>query len=207
MTKVDSSPAPVQVLLIDDDDNVFPLIKRLLSKVAGRQFQIDWIGSYEAGLEAIKRNRHQICLLDYRLGMRSGLDLLREAVASGTEMPIIILTGADNPVVDQEAAASGASDYVLKDKLDSSMLERSIRYSIQHYATMRDLKKSNERFRLLFERSMDALLISDDEGHFLEINGAACKLFGFSREEFLRRKTADLLLRDTTGLFEHFGDP
>lgn len=196
----------MRVLLIDDDENVHPFISHLLSKVAGKKFSVAWARDYDKGLEAIRRHAHDVCLLDYKLGGQSGLELLRQAVGEGIQAPIIMLTGAADPVVDLEATELGASDYVLKDRLDASTLERSIRYSIQHYAMLRDLKKSNERFRLLFERSMDAILISDDDGNFLEVNSAACKLIGLSRAELVQRKINDLLFTESGGAMEPLGD-
>jgi two-component system, LuxR family, sensor kinase FixL len=67
-----------------------------------------------------------------------------------------------------------------------------IRYSVQHAATLQALQKSHERFRLLFERSLDSILISDDAGRFVEVNGAACRLLGLEREQLLKWKWSDL---------------
>jgi PAS domain S-box-containing protein len=192
-----SIPDTIRVLIVDDDEDAFGLIRRLLMKVPEKRFTVDWASSYEEGLEAIQKQGHDVYLVDYRLGMETGLNLLKTARSRGAQGPIIILTGADDPRVDYEAAKMGASDFLLKDKLDSATLERSIRYSIQHYATLQALQKSNERFRLLFERSMDAIFISNDLGDFLEVNGAACKLLGHSREELLAMNLSDLLSTDT----------
>jgi len=183
---------PVRLLLIDDEESFFVLLRRLLAKVPGKVFATDWVAGYDEGLAALREHRHDACLLDYRLGLHTGLELLREANAQGSQTPIIILTGSDDPKVDLEATELGAEDYLLKDHLDPVMLERAIRYSVQHAATLRALQKSHERFRLLFERSMDAILISDDRGRFVEVNGAACRLLGLSREQLLQWKWSDL---------------
>jgi PAS domain S-box-containing protein len=185
-----------RVLLVDDDEASFILLRRLLSKVPHKSFATDWAATYEAGLRALNENRHDVCLLDYRLGPRTGLDLLREAVAHGIQTPIIILTSSDDPRVDLQATELGAADFLLKDQLEPVMLERVIRYSVQHAATLKALQKSHERFRLLFERSMDAILISNDRGQFVELNGAACRLLGLSAEELLARKWNDVFAHD-----------
>jgi PAS domain S-box-containing protein len=185
----------VRVLLVDDEESSHLLLRRMLGKVPGRTFVTEWAGSYEAGLAALTENRHEVCLLDYRLGSRTGLEVLRDAVASGVQTPIIILTGQDIPQVDMEAAQLGAADFLLKDQLEPVMLERVIRYSIQQAASVKALQKSHERFRLLFERSLDAILISNDLGQFVEVNGAACRLLGLSREELLEREWSDVLAK------------
>ena len=178
---------PLRVLLVDDEEASFFFLKRLLSRVPQKSFTTDWASTYDDGLQALSENRHDVCLLDHRLGPRTGLDLLREAATQNIQIPIIILTSSDDPKVDLQAAELGAADFVLKDRMEPVMLERVIRYSVQHAATLKALQKSHERFRLLFERSMDAILISNDQGQFVEVNSAACRLLGMSREKLLAR--------------------
>jgi PAS domain S-box-containing protein len=96
--------------------------------------------------------------------------------------------------VDREAAEMGASDFLIKDRLEPVMLERVIRYSVQQAAALQALQRSHERFRLLFERSLDAILISTDSGRFVEVNGAACRLLGLKRKELLQMKWSGLPL-------------
>ena len=121
------------------------------------------------------------------LAPEPGWICLREAASLGIQTPIIILTSSDDPRVDLQATELGAADFLLKDQLEPVMLERVIRYSIQHAATLKALQKSHERFRLLFERSMDAILISNDQGQFVEVNSAACRLLGLTSEQLLVR--------------------
>lgn len=183
----------MRILLVDDDENAFLLLRRLLSKISRKKFEVDWAPSYETGLAALRRQQHDVYLVDYRLGVESGLDLLSQAVSLPATAPIIILTGADDPQVDLEATRMGAADFLVKDHLDPAILERSIRYAIQHFATLRALRKSHERFRLLFERSMDAILISDDTGKIIEANKVACDFLGNSHDKLLEMKISDLL--------------
>src|SRR5208337_4963242 len=80
----------VRVLLIDDDEDDFLIIADMFAENA--RFRLDWVQSYEAGLEAISRQEHDVYLLDYLMGAHSGLDLLKDAVARGCKAPIIFLT-------------------------------------------------------------------------------------------------------------------
>ena len=196
----------VRVLLVDDDENAFILLRRLLSKIYREKFDVEWASSYTTGLAAIQRQEHDVYLVDYRLGAESGLDLLKEAVSLQASAPIIILTGADDPKVDLEATRMGAADFLVKDHLDAAMIERSIRYAMQHFTTLKALRKSHERFRLLFERSMDAILISDDHGKIIEVNSAAGHFLGYSHEKLLEMKISDLLETKSGDLDRGSGD-
>src|SRR5262245_63676819 len=84
----------VRALLIDDDREDYLLTKDLFGDIPGRGYSLDHAPTYEAGLDAVTRGTHDVYLLDYRLGARDGLDLLREAQPRGAAGgPIIILTG------------------------------------------------------------------------------------------------------------------
>src|SRR5476651_2721806 len=103
---------PIRVLVIDDDEEDFFLTRDMLAGVDRKQFQLDWQATYEAGLDCILQGQHDAYLIDYRLGARSGLELLREAIAKGSRAPMILLTGQGDHEVDLEAMRAGAADYV-----------------------------------------------------------------------------------------------
>lgn len=121
----------IKVLLVEDDEDDYVLTRDLLSEIGAGKFALDWATTYEAALDEIARDVHDVCLFDYQLGARTGLELLREARASGSAIPIILLTGQGDREIDVEAMKAGASDYLIKGQLDASTLERSIRYSLE----------------------------------------------------------------------------
>jgi signal transduction histidine kinase len=121
----------IKVLLIEDDEDDYILTRELLSEVKGGKYMIDWASSYEEGLKVAGRLEHHVCLVDYRLGERSGVQLIREARQSGLTTPMILLTGQGNHEVDVEAIEAGATDYLVKDETHASRLERTIRYAVE----------------------------------------------------------------------------
>ncbi len=121
----------IKVLLVEDDEDDYVITRKLLSRIEGTKYLLDWVTDYDAGLEAALKCEHDICLLDYRLGERTGLELVREFFKKDSKMPIILLTGQGDREIDLEAAKAGASDYMVKGQITSSLLERSIRYSIE----------------------------------------------------------------------------
>lgn len=56
----------------------------------------------------------------------------------------------------------------------------------------RDHQGLEERYRLLFERSTEAIAIVDDDGHYIDVNPAACELLGYPRNQLLKMRLADL---------------
>jgi PAS domain S-box-containing protein len=141
----------VRVLLVDDDEDDYVLTRDWFSQMQGDPFKLEWVESYDAALEAIARHQHDVYLFDYRLGERTGLELLREAVAKGCSTPIILLTGQGDHEVDIEAMKAGAADYLEKSQIGAPLLERSIRYAIERKRTEEALRQQAERERLLVE--------------------------------------------------------
>ena len=58
------------------------------------------------------------------------------------------------------------------------------------------LKASEEHYRLLFEQTMDGFVVADATGRFADVNDAACKMLGYSREELFARTIPDVLEPD-----------
>src|SRR5271170_1572741 len=126
-----STSEAIRVMLVEDDEDDYILTRGHFTEMRGSRFQLEWFNSYQTGLEAMVRNRHDICLLDYRLGAKNGIDLLREAVKGGCQAPVILLTGLGQHEVDVEAMKAGAADYLVKASLQADVLERSIRYALE----------------------------------------------------------------------------
>jgi DNA-binding NtrC family response regulator len=122
----------IRVLLVEDDEDDYILTRGLFTNMKGRRFQLEWVKSYTQGLEVMLRNQHDVCLLDYRLGARNGIELLTEAQSKGCQAPIILLTGLGAHQVDVEAMKAGAAYYLVKAELRADSLERAIRYALEH---------------------------------------------------------------------------
>src|SRR5437868_6822835 len=93
----------IKVLIIDDDEEDYYLLRDYLDDIAPGIFQTSWSKNYEESLEDIKSGHNDIYFIDYYLGSKTGEDLLKEAIASGCQEPIIMLTGKGNRDVDIEA--------------------------------------------------------------------------------------------------------
>ncbi len=121
----------IKVLLVEElgDDQV--ITSELLKSNRNQKYKLEVVRNYEDGLAALLECRHDVCLLDYYLGPRTGLELIRKLTATNCRIPIILLTGHGNRAMDIKAAKSGAADFLVKNDITSSILERSIRYAIE----------------------------------------------------------------------------
>lgn len=122
---------PLRILLVEGNEEEFLLTRELLCNWSLSPMDLQWVTSAEAALAVMKRNQHDIYLLNEQIGEEDGLALLRTSLAQGCQGPVILLTGQDNRTIDLEAMEVGAVDYLIKGELTAALLERTIRYALQ----------------------------------------------------------------------------
>jgi PAS domain S-box-containing protein len=175
---------PIRVLLIDDDEDDYILTRDIFNDIPQREkYKLSWIDNYEEGINAMLKSHYDVYLVDYRLGKYTGLDLLNEAIKSNVNEPVIILTGKGDAKIDEEALEIGAADYLVKDQINSYTIERSLRYALKSKQTIKALRESENKFRIIFERSKEAFVIMDSLGAIRDINKAGLSFFDYSIDE------------------------
>ena len=130
MTTGSSPEQPIRVLLIDDDPDDYLLTRDLLADLPGEPFTLDWVSDFDSGLNAMVGSGYDVYLLDYRLGVHDGLELLHELRRRNLIVPVIVLTGQGEYTTDRAAMQAGAADYLEKGRIDATLLERAIRHAL-----------------------------------------------------------------------------
>ena len=149
-----------RVLLIEDDEDDFILLKHILSEIERHEFDLTWAKEYDETIDHALKGGYDVCLMDYRLGSYDGLTLLSEFKKLNFQAPVIMLTGYGDREVDLEAMRLGAADYLEKLGLTPDKLERSIRYAIDRSMTLKALIDSEAKLRIL---SAKILQTQEDE--------------------------------------------
>ncbi|KFN42981.1 hypothetical protein N790_11235 [Arenimonas malthae CC-JY-1] len=185
---------PLRILVVDDDEEDFLILRDLLADFPQGRFQLDWVGTLEEGIAGLRRNEHDVFLVDYHLGPDNGMDLVRLAVAEkSAHRPVIMLTGQGNPEVDREALAAGASDYLVKGSIDAEKLARSLRYAAERARQIAQIEDGKRRYRLLFELNPFPTWVFDVATlRFVAVNDAMVANYGYTREELLRMTITDI---------------
>lgn len=182
----------IRVLLIEDDEDDYILTRDLFSEMSLVNFKLYWEPDYNKARKKLLNKEHHIYLIDYRLGKKNGIDLLREARYIGNNQPIILLTGQGDREVDLLAMQEGAADYLVKGNIDPNSLSRSLRYSLTAAQTMQELNEKEKKYRNLFEKSIDSIFITNKELLFLDINNSMLKLLGYEKSNMLRMTLKNL---------------
>jgi diguanylate cyclase (GGDEF)-like protein/PAS domain S-box-containing protein len=156
---------PLRVLVIEDEAGDSVTTRDMLARQDRVRVAVERRSDYDEALVVIRQQRHDVYLIDDRVGGRTGLELLREGFATPPFAPVIMLSGQATYEIDLEATALGVSDFLVKHDLDAAGLERSIRYAISQHRATRDLARSEERYSLAVRAANDGIwdwdLVSD----------------------------------------------
>jgi len=188
-----SSPIEIRILIIDDDEDDFFIIREYMRKISGWSFIIDWCYQYDHALELICGGKYDIYFVDYLLGAKTGLDLIKDAMKNNCEEPIILFTGKGNQQIDIEAMKAGAFDYQVKLELNEEKLERTIRYALEKTDALKKVKANERKFRSFFEKSKDAVFMANESFNFRDVNCTMIELFEYSTDELYSMNVFDLI--------------
>ena len=158
--------------MIDDDEDEYFILKKLISgrTTSTLHYDLDWISNYEEAVGAFLNCQYDLYLVDYQLGSRTGLDLLRENAVKECSAPIIMLTGQGSYAIDLSAMQLGVSDYLEKRQLTLPLLERSIRYAIERKQAEKHLEV------LIQERTKDLTLMKKQAQELAALQKATSSL-------------------------------
>ncbi len=119
-------PDRIRILLVEDDEDDYILFRDTVEEMGAPACTLEWTSTYEDGLRLLHERRHDLYVFDFRLGTRTGLDLLRAHVATDNDTPVLLLTGSGGELVAAEALRLGATDYMTKSLLSTESLCRAI---------------------------------------------------------------------------------
>jgi len=179
------STEKLKVLIIEDNPADARLVKEILSENDNTAYDLKHADRLLDGLKMISENSLDIVLLDLSLTGSAGLDIISAITVKNSFIPMVILTGTDNLDTATRALDMGAQDYLFKGQFDSAMLSRSIRYAIERKRFEIELKKSESKYRSLFENSVDGIYITTPQGKYVDVNMSLVNMLGYKSKKEL----------------------
>ncbi len=129
---------PVTLIALDDDDQDLELLRRAVEKVPDWPARLIACSGWEAAREALAASPDAVLILDYVLGDRSGLDVLRELRASDDGRPVLMLTGQGDERTAAETGRAGADDYLPKWGLQPETLREAVETACERARARRE---------------------------------------------------------------------
>lgn len=135
------------VLIIDDNEDDYIAIKRYIKS--------NYKTVYDNGslniINLINLNNPDCILIDYHLGKKKGIDLLKQIKINEEleDKPIIMLTGETNPEVIVDCMKHNATDYIIKGEYNKESIKKVISQAIEKADLKREIKEQKIEKRRL----------------------------------------------------------
>lgn len=176
---------PITILLIEDNPSDVRLIREMLKEISYFKSNLISMETLIEDCEQIQKNNFDIILLDLKPDS-TGRQTFQKVIDCSKEIPVILITGIEDEKLALKLIMEGAQDYIPKQNLNPVLLGKSILYSIERQALLRNIKKQNvqigriekERIRLAKTPSVNPAIILHvaGNGKLLYINEAGIKL-------------------------------
>jgi len=189
-----SKPQALRVLMVEDSESDEQIIIRELKK-GGFSPKYERVETAAAMKKALKEKQWDIILCDYRMpefNAPLAIALLKE---TNIDIPLIIVSGAIGEETAVECMREGAHDYIMKTNLsrlcpaiareleDAKVRVRRKQAESARVGSLKALLESQERYKALFDRSLNLIYVMDLDGRFIDANKAALNLLGYKRED------------------------
>lgn len=128
---------PVKVLLIDPNQADAADLRQKMAESKSNSFSVSTVQKLSEGLELLKKERFDIALMDSQASATDGAPGLMTLKSRAAGTPFIVISNTYEEQQAMEAVRSGAQDYVLKSRLNTSALERILLYGIERQRAQR----------------------------------------------------------------------
>ena len=188
----------IKVLLIEDNPGDARLLQELLKEVTSVQFYIEQADCLSQGLQSLIEQTFDVILLDLSLPDSQDLETFVKLHRQAMAVPIVVVTGLDDETLAVRAVQMGAQDYLVKGKVSSDLLARSIRYAIERKRTEQQIREQ----AALLNIATDAILVRDLQSKILFWNQGAERFYGWKAEEALGQDASKLLYKSDSSQFQ-----
>ncbi len=180
--KAEMMDIETRILLIEDNPDDARFISEILYKEGFGSNNVVWVENIAAGMTQLENGRYDIILVGITSSGSFETGEVQKVVVSNPAIPVIILSGENYEDATEQVVRTGATDYLLKEKIDGFILPRVIKYAIGH--------KKFETERLddqagLLSKILDilpvGLWIMDKEGTIVHGNPASRKIWAGAR--------------------------
>ena len=157
--------AVLRILAVEDNPADVRLVSELLKECLTTVFKLVDVDRVGDALGLLKTDKFDAVLLDLNLPDSRGLAGLEKIAARYPDIPVILLTSLDDEKTGLEAIQKNAADYLVKGRIDTGLLVRSIRYAVERKRLEQALRQSERRVRL----KLDSILSPDGDIGNLEL--------------------------------------
>ncbi|HEY4064871.1 MAG TPA: response regulator [Puia sp.] len=197
---------PLKILHLEDLSADAEMVDRVLRK-AQFHFEKRLVLDRPDFIRELRDFQPDIILSDHSLPAFNSLEALRISREEGIPVPFILITATVSEEYAVNVIKEGASDYILKDRLER--LPNAVQNALDKYRMESErklaigaLRSSEQKYKLLFEGNpMPMWMVSLKNLGIIDVNEAATTHYGYTREEFLTIQTGNLWSDKNPGIY------
>jgi PAS domain S-box-containing protein len=186
---------PLRILHLEDEAHDQELV-RATFEAEGLACSIVPVSTREAYVAALERDEFDLILSDFALPSFDGLSALKLSREKTPDVPLIFLSGTLGEEAAIEAVRSGATDYVLKQRL--SRLVPAVRRALseaqalhKHRQAEESLRREREFSTQLIESSVDGIMAFGRSFEIAAWNDGMERMTGVSKANALGRSAVE----------------
>lgn len=146
----------LRVLMIEDNPADVDLLAEIIElEGKARDFILVWENRLGSGLVRLERETFDAVLLDMNLPDSQGLESIKRIRAVAADVPVLVMTGVNDEALALQAVQAGAQDYLIKGQVNPTVLERTIRYSIERKRIEGTLQRRAHELEALYQTSLE----------------------------------------------------
>ena len=182
----------ISTLVIEDDPGYTELLTRSLAKLKTPKLEIDTAASLQEAIVKARSKRYDVILLDLCLGETEGIDTLKRARCHISDVPIIVLTGTEDPGLPDEAIRNGAHDYLIKQHADNHVISLAIRYAVDRRRGERSQREQLHFLQSVMDNVPCPLFVKDTGLIYRACNAAFERMLGLQKTAIVGRTAFEL---------------
>ena len=188
----------MNVLLIEDASFAVTFIRETLAYceeaelVKATKFALTNVETLGEALKCLSEHKFDLILLDLNLPDSKELATLDSVRKNAHNIPVVVITALSDESLALEAMKKGAEGFLVKGQMGVNALLQAIFFAVERHQILmtleekiRELERSEARFKNIIERIEDAVVVVDREGMVQFANNSSQSFLGVSPEDLM----------------------
>ncbi len=180
----------MRILLVEDNPVDHMFVTQSLRRIEQFEYTLAHCTTLNLALEQLCTCHFDVIMLDLWLPDSEGLDTCRHILAAEHDIPVVVMTSADNESLATEAIRNGAQDYLVKGAYPGSAIARVLQYAIDRHQFQQEVTQRENKFAQVLSHVPAIIWTTDSQLMVNTVAGAGLQLLGVAPEQ-LKGQTLD----------------